>query len=231
LGDSITAGTGTSINCKPFPRKPITIGQYCANGTSYPLLVAKGLRAAGRANRLLNLGIPGATADQVIREEVPLIPSDATLVTLYVGTNDSREFGEFKSSVPDVVAHFTSVYQQILSGIAERSPTARIVLLNVPNEEVIGRSYNIEETRRARFGAISTAFDLWINSQYPKYAVVDTLCDARSYDPSRRYRASVHLNDDGAKDLAQAILQLVLATTSPPPATKCEWLTPASTAK
>jgi lysophospholipase L1-like esterase len=129
-------------------------------------------------------------------------------------------------SVPteaEVIAHFISTYRKILDGIRTRVPKAEVILVNVPNEEVIARSYKIANERRSRFGRISTGFDTWINARYPEFPVVNTVCDPRSYDMTGHYNNSVHLNDVGARELAENILKVARAARPPGPAASCEW--------
>lgn len=223
LGDSITAGSGVAVDCRPLPTAPVDIDTYCPLGQSYPIVVARGLGSAGMARRFLNLGIPGATVERVIADELPRLPTDATLVTLYIGTNDSRQFGEIAESADDVVRRYEEHYEQLLSAIRAKAPQARVVLINIPNEKAVGVTYHLTPERLERFGVISQAMDRFINGHYPLYEVVDTICDPRSYIVANRNKGSVHPNQAGAADLAQAVLAVLLARTPSPPPSSCQW--------
>jgi hypothetical protein len=121
LGDSITYGYGVAQNCHAFPTHPVDIASYCPDGTSYAILVAKALRDAGTAGHFMNLGINGASVDRVISDEFSYLPADATLVTLYIGTNDSRAVRDPKNSIDMVVQKHESHYEQLLQMIHERA--------------------------------------------------------------------------------------------------------------
>jgi lysophospholipase L1-like esterase len=223
LGDSITAGTGVVNNCKPFPTQPVDIEEYCPDGTSYPILVAKALRSAGTAAHFLNLGIPGATVERILADELPNLPADTSLVTIYIGTNDSRQFGPITESVGDIVGRYEQLYEKMLGAVREKAPRARVVLINIPNEEKVGVTYHLTDVQRERFGAISQAMDRFIDKHYPDYAVVDTICDSRSYIIANRDKGSVHPNEAGAADLAGMVIKVLLAKEPIPPPSQCTW--------
>jgi lysophospholipase L1-like esterase len=223
LGDSITAGTGVVNNCKPFPPQPVDVEKYCPEGTSYPILVAKALRDAGVASHFLNLGIPGATVERILSDELPNLPADTSLVTIYIGTNDSRQFGAITESEEDVISRYEHLYDKLLGVIREKAPQARVVLINIPNEEEVGVTYHLTDDQRRRFGAISQAMDRFIDSHYPDDEVVDTICDSRSYIIANRYKGSVHPNEAGAADLADMVLRVVLAKQPISPPSQCHW--------
>jgi lysophospholipase L1-like esterase len=226
LGDSITAGTGVANSCKPFPNHPVDINIYCPSGTSYPILTAKVLRASGVAKKFMNLGIPGATIDRVISDELPYLPANTTLVTLYIGTNDSRQFGTPKYSVDEAVIRYERQYEELLSSIHMQAPQARIVLINIPNEKELGMTYHLTDVVAERFDQTSQRMTRFINGHYPKFAVVDTICDPKSYIVEHRYKGSVHPSELGAADLAKSLLDVLLAATPPAPPSSCQWLSP-----
>jgi len=223
LGDSITAGSGVVKNCKPFPPQPVDIEEYCPTGTSYTILTAKTLRSLGIAGRFLNLGIPGADVARILSDELPNLPSDATLITIYIGTNDSRQFKPTTESVSDVVNRYEQLYDKLLLAIHEKAPHARVVLINIPNEKEVGITYHLTDALLERFGAISQAMDRFINAHYPRYEIVDTICDSRSYIIANRDKGSVHPSEVGAADLAKAVLAVLLANTPSAPPSSCQW--------
>ena len=223
LGDSITAGTGVARSCRPFPQNPVDIDMYCPDGTSYAILTAERLRTAGIAGRFMNLGIPGANVARVIKDELPYIPADATLITLYIGTNDSRQFEPAAPPPTDVIQQFEQLYDQLLLGIHKQAPKARVVLINIPNEKVIGETYRLSTATEERFDLISQSMDRFINSHYPLYEVVDTVCDPNSYIVAHRDKGSVHPNEAGAADLAKAVIDVLLSSKPLPPPDRCQW--------
>lgn len=221
MGDSITFGVGVTNACQAFPAHPVDIEEYCPDGTSYAVLTAKALRAAGVAGHFMNIGIGGATVEQVIEDELPYLPETATLVTLYIGTNDSRKVANLP--IPTVVDRFEIDYDSLLSMIHEKAPPARIVLLNFPNEKYLAASYHVTDEVMARYDLTSQVLAKFLDDHYPQYMVVDNICQATSYDLNLLYKASVHPNDAGAAMLSQHLVAAVLAKQPMPPPDACAW--------
>lgn len=223
LGDSITYGYGVEQNCHAFPTHPVDIDSYCPDGASYAILTAKALRDAGVAGHFMNLGINGATIERVITDELPYLPANATLVTLYIGTNDSRAVRNPDNSISSVVQKYESHYEQLLQMIHEQAPQARIVLINFPNQKYLAAGYNVEEDVLPRYNRISQILATFVDMHYPKYPVVDTICNPVSYDQNLLYRATVHPNEAGAVHLAHAVTAVILAKHPPAPPASCTW--------
>ncbi len=223
MGDSITYGVGASVKCQAFPAHPVDIEEYCPDGTSYAVMTARALRKAGVAGRFMNLGISGAHVEQAIDEEVPYLPADATLVTLYIGTNDSRAVRFPKTAVAEVVDKFEQHFNELLTMIHEKAPKARVVLINFPNEKYLAASYHIPDTVLPLYNETSQILARFIDSHYPRYAVVDTVCMRASYDAGLRYKGTVHPNDKGDAILARRVVRTILAKNPPAPPASCAW--------
>lgn len=221
MGDSITYGYGTKPNCQAFPVHPVDINEFCPDGRSYAVLIARQLRADGVAGRFMNVGINGANIKRIMQDELPYLPSDATLVTLYVGTNDSR--GVARYPVDDVVRVYEKGYDDLLDAIHARAPQARIVLINFPNEKYLAASYHVADSVLPLYDDISQRLARFIDRHFPRYAVVDTICDPHSYDDSLRYNASVHPNEAGATFLAEAALRVISSPHPDSPPASCKW--------
>jgi lysophospholipase L1-like esterase len=223
MGDSITYGVGVTQNCHAFPAHPVDIAEYCPDGTSYAILVARAVRDAGLAGHFMNIGINGAHVERVISDELPYLPPETTLVTLYIGTNDSRGVRDPQKSIAAVVSQFETNFDQLLSQIHARAPKARIVLINFPNEKYLAATYNVADDVLPRYDATSQILAAFINGHYPKYAVVDTICNPASYDDTLLYKGGVHPNEAGAAILANALLKVLLTEKPPPPPATCQW--------
>jgi len=223
LGDSITYGTGVEHNCSAFPTHPVDIAEYCPDGASYAILVAKALRDAGVAGHFMNLGINGAKVERVIADELPWLPADATVVTLYIGTNDSRAVRSPIITMNDVVQRYEASYDQLLQMIHDRAPGARIVLVNFPNEKYLAATYHVEPDVLPRYDAVSQVLDVFINAHCPRYAVADTICNPASYDNSLLYKGNVHPNEAGAVILSQSVTRAILAKDPQAPPQSCQW--------
>src|SRR5262245_34384767 len=91
IGASDVTGVGSSPPCLPYTD--------CPNGTGYAWVAARQLRSQGFTVTTTNFGIPGAvisrafqdlgrqygheTFGNFIDQEMPFVPSDATLVTIF----------------------------------------------------------------------------------------------------------------------------------------------------
>lgn len=223
MGDSITFGVGVSQNCQAFPAHPVDIDEYCPSGTSYAIRVARSLRNSGVAGRFMNLGISGAHVERVIADELPYLPSNTTLVTLYIGTNDSRVVRSPKHPVSQVVSQFETNFDKLLAMIHQKAPNARIVLINFPNEKYLAAAYHVPETVLPLYDATSQILAAFIDSHYPQYAVADTICNPTSYDETLHYKGTVHPADAGSALLATSIVDVILPKHPPPPPASCEW--------
>lgn len=226
MGDSITQGVGIQKSCHPFPASPVDIEEFCPDGKSYAILTAKALRQTGIAGHFMNLGIGGAHVERVIADELPYLPSEATLITLYIGTNDSRGVKNPKTPIARVVDQFEEHFDQLLGMIHEKAPKARIVLVNFPNEKYLAATYNIPDEILPRYDASSQILARFIDGHYPKYAVADTICNAASYDNALLYKGGVHPNEAGAEILAKSVVDAIMKPTPPP--THCTWYDAAS---
>ncbi|MDR3735347.1 MAG: SGNH/GDSL hydrolase family protein [Acidobacteriaceae bacterium] len=223
MGDSITYGVGIKQNCAAFPAHPVDIASFCPEGQSYAILTALALRKAGVAGHFMNLGIGGAHVERIIADELPYLPVEATLVTVYIGTNDSRVVKNLKHPIADVVQQYEEHYDQLLAMIHARAPKARIVLIDFPNEKYLAETYHFPDEVLPRFDATSQLLAQFIDGHYPKYAVVDTICNPKSYDATLLYKGGVHPNEAGAFLLAQDVVRVILADKPPAPPTHCTW--------
>jgi lysophospholipase L1-like esterase len=225
IGDSITFGTGITDTCSTYPDHPVDIEEFCADhfGKSYPERVAYALRDAGIAGRFMNLGIGGATVGQVLKEELPWLPPDATVITLYIGTNDLRLVESHKLALDTTMQLYEKGYKMILDYLHQKVPNAKVVLVNVPNQKMLNGTGQYQPDQLAMLDKTSQLGDTFIDAMYPKYAVVDTICQPYTYDLALQFNGGVHPNDAGAAPLADLIVKGMEAKTPPAPAKTCTW--------
>lgn len=104
LGDSLTAGTGVE-NYK----------------NTYPYIVASNLGNIAKKVNIINLGVPGAKiVDYKFNENST---SDASIITVLIGTNDVFDFTP--------VSEFEKKYNEFIKNLASKT-NAEIVLINIP---------------------------------------------------------------------------------------------------
>ena len=206
LGDSITAG---------------------ANGSEYPRKLGTLIDAA----RVVNLGIPGQFSGPVdyqipkgphmvyagvLAAEVPKIPPDATIVTLYIGTNDMW-LAQLKAQADPgdvlcIYAHAAQTYRAnvdaIVGGIRSRVPHARLVVADVPNPA--DRPVHLTEDPLLRAAQTGFADSMRRTLLETGATFVDLECDPAMYDDANFGGPyDVHPIDAGferiAQDFAQAL--------------------------
>jgi len=109
LGDSFTAGTGSSPD------------------QAFPVRLAARLRARGAAVTLENLGVNGYTTDDLVARELPRVASFApTMVTLAIGANDlvrGSPLERYRAQVHSILAAI----------VAAGVPAARVYVLPQPD--------------------------------------------------------------------------------------------------
>jgi lysophospholipase L1-like esterase len=108
LGDSLTAGVGSSNYKQTFPYE---LAQSWADEN-------------GASVKLVNLGVPGAKTEDVIKDQLPQVSVfNPDIITLLIGINDLHDrVGK------DVVAQNI---EEIIKGIKKQSQ-AKIILLSLP---------------------------------------------------------------------------------------------------
>jgi lysophospholipase L1-like esterase len=236
LGASDAVGVGASIACLPLTA--------CEEGTGYVPVIARRLRARTSVT-LVNIGIPGAVLSPTIHEiarrfgrdipanfierEMPFVPSNSTLVTIFGGGNDANALGDaiergaagtdVRGYVDTQVRAFGGDFDRLVRGVRERAPNATIIVLNLPNFAMLPYASGYSTARRQVLQAISIGFSREANEQRANGAVVvDLMCDSRTYEPGRFSNDGFHPNDAGYAALADKVLDVVNGGTSTPPA-------------
>jgi lysophospholipase L1-like esterase len=241
IGASDAVGVGGTVVCVPFGP--------CDNGTGYVPVLARSLRM-GREVTLRNLGIPGAflspAVEQISREqgrtstgnfvdrEMPFVPADATLVTVFGGGNDVNAVTEaaerlgtsdVKGYLDAQIRAFGSDYDRLIAGVRGRAANAFVIVLNVPNMAALPYARGYGDTRRRIMQHLSVGFAREANRQAaPGIVVLDLMCDGQAYDSSRFSSDGFHPNDAGYAYLADR-LRAVVSGASSSPAGSCGQMT------
>jgi lysophospholipase L1-like esterase len=242
IGASDAYGLGGSVPCAPFTA--------CDNGTGYVQVLARSLRT-GRDVTVRNLGLPGAflsaAVEQISREqghtstgnfidrEMPFVPGETTLVTVFGGSNDVNAVTEaaergaggsdVKSYLDAQIRAFGGDYDRLVSGVRGRAPNAFIIVMNVPNAAALPYARGYAEVRRRAMQHLSVGFAREANRQAGQGIVVfDLMCDAQAYDSSRFSSDGFHPNDAGYAYLADRLRAIVTGASSSP-AGSCSQMT------
>jgi lysophospholipase L1-like esterase len=246
VGASDANGVGSSVICPPVAD--------CPNGTGYPQVAARQLRALGFAVQLLNLGIPTAVVSpyfqalgrqyrpnapilgNFIADEVPQIRTNATLVTIFAGGNEINTItaavgagagvGDQAGYIDAQVKAFGADYATLLNGIRGRAPAARIIALNVPN--LAGFPFLAQAPLAQRQAAQRAAVGMTktvVNVLVSQNViVVDVMCDSRMYLPSNYSGDGLHPNDAGYAFIAAEIVRAVTSSAHPAPRSDCSFM-------
>jgi lysophospholipase L1-like esterase len=225
---------GSSAVCAPLAA--------CEGGAGYVPVLARALRST-REVTLLNLGIPGAVLSPAIQtvargigrdvfanfidQELPLVASNSTLLTVFGGGNDANAVADAilrgaagtdaRGYIDTQVRAFGSDYDRLIRGIRSRAPDAFIIVMNLPNLAALPYATGGTLQQRQVLQQIAVGMSREANRQAGSgVAVLDLMCDAPAYDPSLFSSDGFHPNDAGYARLAQRIQAVVNGAFSSP---------------
>lgn len=244
IGASDALGVGSSRACLPLTA--------CDDGAGYVPVIVRQL-STGRTVTLTNLGVPGAVLGpdtqaiarrfgrdiigNFIDNELPFVPRNATVVTVFAGGNDANTIVaaiEAGQAGPDVNAFVEQRIQQfagdmgrLVRGIRERAPSARLVVANLPNLAALPYAAGAPGDRRQFLARLSAGFSSQgVNPLTAQgVVVVDLLCDTRSYERGNYSGDGFHPNDRGYTFIAGKFLELLTSEAAGLPRAQCPELT------
>lgn len=232
LGASDANGVGASIPCLPFTQ--------CEDGTGYVGLLTRQLRGS-REVTLMNLGIPASVLSPAIEaiarqngrevtgnyidREMPFVPTNSTLVTIFGGVNDANALGdaiEKGAAGTDVSGYiqtqaraFGADFDRLLQGVRGRASEGFVIVLNVPNLAGLPYAAGYPLMHRRVLQAASVAFSREANRQAGNGVVVlDLMCDPGMYAPAHFSRDGFHPNDAGYAHITARLLAIVNGSSS-----------------
>ncbi len=245
IGASDAAGYGSSAPCVPFT--------VCPGGMGYVPVIVRQLQGAGSTVTLSNLGIPAAVISpgfqalgrqygrdvpiNIIDQEVPFVPRNSTLVTIFAGGNDIHVVaeaidrgaggGDPLAYADQQIRAFGTDFATLLKGIRDRAPQARIVVANLPNFAGIpmhaGRSLEEKQLlQRISVGFSTQAINPLAGQGV---AVVDLLCDGRFTSGSYFSSDGFHPNDAGYAAMAAEMMKAITSSSHPAPQGSCAAMT------
>jgi len=244
IGASDGIGFGSTVPCFPLAD--------CPDGTGYVPLTARRLKADGKIVTLTNLSLPGYVLSRDIQNigngigrgiegnfidrEVPFVPRNSTLVTVFAGGNDANTIGEAVARgqggadpaayIAQQVSNFGRDMRTLYTGIRERAPNARIIVLNLPNMAGLPYSANLTVAQKRLLQSIAVGFSAQTNTLVQQGAlVIDLMCDARSYQAGNYSSDGFHPNDAGYAFMHALLYPVALAGSAPPPSASCAPMT------
>jgi lysophospholipase L1-like esterase len=244
VGASDALGVGSSAVCLPYAD--------CPDGMGYVPVTVRALKTRTFTVKLLNLGIPTAVIGRdfealglqygrtilgnLIDGEMPFVLTDSTVTTIFAGVNDvitvvsalgaGAGGGSAPAYIDAQVKAFASDYATLVAGIRARAPATRIVVLNVPNVAALpyfaGAALDERQAQQRLSVGFTTAGVNVLASQ--GVAVVDLMCDARSYLPSN-YSSDFHPNDAGYAFISSQIVNAITSSSYAAPQSTCQQMT------
>ena len=226
----------------------------CPNGTGYVQVATRQLRASGFTVKLTNLGLPTAVIGpdfqalsaqyrpsapvfgNYIDQEMRFVPKDTTVVTIFAGGNEVNTItaalgggagaSDQAGYIDQQVKAFGADYATLLTGIRAQAAT-RIVVLNLPN--LAGLPFlagaGLPQRQAAQRAAVAMATTVTNPLTSQGVAVVDLMCDPRSYLPSNYFSDGFHPNDSGYAFIAAEVVRAITLTTYPAPLSSCPPMT------
>jgi lysophospholipase L1-like esterase len=242
VGASDVIGYGSSAPCL------VPFGD-CPESKGYVFVAAGQLRSDGYTVTVTNRGIPGVTISErfqqlglqyghpvygnLLDSELPFVPRDSTLVTIFAGGNDVNVImaalgggagaANQTAFVDQQVQNFATDFGTLVAGIRERIGTSgRIIALNLPN--LARLPYRASAPRQEREAAqrASVGMAMAINATTSRgVRVIDLMCLAALYAPTSLYSDGFHPNDAGYALIAAEVVRAVTSESFPAPQASC----------
>jgi lysophospholipase L1-like esterase len=248
IGASDATGHGASVECQP-------LGPPCPNGTGYVQTAVRQLQAQGFVVTLRNMGIPAAVIgpdfltleqqynhnaavpEDFIDHEMPFVLPNSTLVTVFAGGNEVNTItvalgggagGSDPAGFIDAqVRAFGADYSTLVNGIRSHAGSARIVVLNVPN--LAGLPFlaggPLNQRQAAQRAAVGMTRSVVNPLTAQGIAVVDLMCDPRTYVGSNYSSDGFHPNDSGYAFIAGEVVKAATSPAYPAPGGSCPQMT------
>ena len=240
VGASDAIGWGGSIFCVPFTA--------CPDGTGYVPDVVRKYQADQKTVTLMNLGIPGAVLSPQIEaiagsigrdvygnfidREMPFVPKNSTLVTVFAGGNDANTIGaavdkgvggsDPNGYIATQTQDFGRDMLALINGIKSRAPSARIVVLNLPNLAGLPYASGYTLAQKRGLQQIAVGFSSQINALGAQgVLVLDLMCDSHIYQASSLSSDGFHPNDTGYAYIAGLVYAAASTGTVTPPRASC----------
>jgi lysophospholipase L1-like esterase len=241
LGASDVIGFGSSVYCAPW--------EDCAGGRGYVQVTGRDLRSRGFTVTVNPLGIPGAVLStriitlgrqfgrndlvtNILDQEAPFILPTTTLVTIFAGGNDvnvitsavGRGAGgaDRPGFINGQITAFGQDFSTLIQKVRERAPSARIVVLNLPNMGAIPMLAGASRDQKLAAQALAVGITTQVFNPLRTSGalVVDLMCDPRAYQPSTYSSDGFHPSDLGYAWIAAEVVAAI-TTSYKAPASSC----------
>lgn len=190
VGDSLARGWGASAAKHDFAS-----------------LVYADVRRRSPKTTLRNLGIPGATTDEIATAEVPHIrDDDCSLVVIIAGANDVQ-----KLYTPH---HFRASYAELLQNVRARVPHGALVVMGLPD---VSLAPLIPWILKPAESWLSKDADASIAAAARENGAAFVPLYAFSHQEAYRWKSllsgdGIHPNDEGYRIMAATALPTIVST-------------------
>ncbi len=240
IGASDAIGFGSSAPCFPFEDCP---------GNGYAPIVKRRFQADGATVQLANRGIPGAVLSPalltlaqetgrtdirgtLLDQSAPFIPSNSTHVSIFAGGNDANVIGQAVRAgrgganvagfIEQHVNQFGTDMVDLIGRVRLRSPSARIVVFNLPNLAVAPYVSSATVLEKSILQRIAVTMTDRINALTAQgVLVVDLLCEPRSYVPANLSSDGFHPSDAGYLLMADLLYPALRSAIASAPSSSC----------
>lgn len=244
IGASDAIAVGSSVPCGPYID--------CPDGRGYVQVATREFKARGFAVNLNNLGFPAHVLSRRLQDlgtqygrtmtgnflqlQAPFVISNTTLVTIFAGANDVDTIiaalgggaggADQTAYINSQIDAFGQEFAMLINMVRDRAPSARIVVLNLPNMAGMPRHAGAPLQHRRAEQMLSVGINTRaINPQVSSgVLVIDLMCDPRSSQASTYSSDGFHPSDMGYAWIAAEVV--AAATTAyRAPATSCPQMT------
>ncbi|MGE3845061.1 MAG: SGNH/GDSL hydrolase family protein [Vicinamibacterales bacterium] len=237
LGASDATGYGSSVPCS----------SPCTDGTGYVQLLQRQLEQNGPL-AYQNIGVPGTVLNPAIEElsrrvgrgvsnniltnQTPFVRTTDTIVTVFAGGNDGNIIAEAvraqlggddpRAFIDQQVARWGEDYATVVHLIRQKAPTARIVLLNLPNLAAMPYVARFSTFEKSILQRVAVGLSDRVNAlAAPNVHIVDLMCDARVIEPASFSADGFHPSDRGYALMAELAYPAMVNASHPAPAPDC----------
>lgn len=241
IAQSDGIGAGSSQPCLPLTD--------CPNGTGYVQIIARRLRAT-REVTVMNLSVPGGVLSpdiealgnslgrrptgNLLERAAVFVPRDTQLLTVFAGGNDANTIAAGAAGQGDPDAFITAQVQGFSRDIVAlldiargRAPGAQVVVLNLPNFAGLpyAQAFSADDRRLLQQASARLTTEA-INPLAGRVAVVDLMCDGRTYQAAHYSSDGFHPSDSGYAFIADLVWTAIQnGNGHPPPPGSCAQMT------
>ena len=244
IGASDANAVGSTVPCVPY--------SDCPDGRGYVQVATRELKARGFTVNLNNLGFPAHVLSRRLQDlgtqygrtmtgnfiqlQAPFVIENTTLVTIFAGANDVDTIiaalgggaggADETAYINSQVDAFGQDFATLIGMMRDRAPSARIVVLNLPNMGGLPRRARAPLRQRRAEQMISVGINSRVINPHASSGilVIDLMCDPRSAMASTYASDGFHPSDTGHAWIAAEVV--AASTTSyRAPATSCPQMT------